>query len=213
MKRTNSNLFIIGLTPIYSYLAGKINTIKLKQVNTEIQRNKSVGTIDSIKHFGAVRSPLAGRIIEINKDLFQNPKSINDSPFGKGWIAKIITTDDYTKVDHLKTIDNGKDDLISQIKKYNVKCFKAFPDFQLVEIGTECSATLAKLDEFMGNSMQEGQIIRLVSDDPTADLELMRWAERNEQEIVEIIREKNNVSVEKSGNDLLFNIIIKKMRS
>jgi TusA-related sulfurtransferase len=64
----------------------------------------------------------------------------------------------------------------------------------------------------MEKSMQKGQVIRLVSDDPTADLELLRWADQNHQEIVEILKEKNKAysGSENNGNKYLFNIIIRK---
>jgi glycine cleavage system H protein len=95
-----------------------------------------------------------------------------------------------------------------------VKCFKSYPDFHLFELGTECSATLAKLDEFMMKNMRIGHVIRLVSDDPTADLELLRWADQNKQEIVEIVQEKNPMqsSLPNASNNYLFNIIIKKIK-
>ena len=85
----------------------------------------------------------------------------------------------------------------------------------MFELGTECSATLAKLDEFMEKNMRIGHVIRLVSDDPTADLELLRWADQNKQEIVEIVQEKNPVqsSLPNSSNNYLFDIIIKKIKN
>lgn len=206
--------FLIGLTPIYSYLAGKINNLKLKPVGTLIQKGKSIGFIESLVHFGTIRCPLAGKISEINHFVVDNPKVINDSPFGNGWIAKIITSESYEDNMSLKKIDDCKQEMLSQIRKYHVKCFKLFPDFQIFEIGTECAATLAKLDEFMNKSMKKGQVIRLVSDDPTADLELLRWAEQNQEEIVEIIKEQNStqLSTQNSGNKYLFNIIIRKKK-
>lgn len=202
--------FLIGMTPIYSYLAGKLTTLRLKDVGSKVQKNKSVATIDSVKHFGTIRTPLAGKIIETNQDLIKCPKLVNDSPFGKGWIAKLVIDRDSYDISQVKKLEFCKDELVSQIKKYNVKCFKAFPDFQMIELGTECSATLAKLDEFMGKTMRGGDTIRLVSDDPTADLELMSWANRNQQEIVEIVEEKIPSLENKPGYRLLFNIIIRK---
>jgi glycine cleavage system H protein len=70
------------------------------------------------------------------------------------------------------------------------------------------------LSEFMINNMRIGHVMRLVSDDPTADLELQRWADQNKQEIVEIVQEINPVqsSLSKSSNTSLFNIIIKKIK-
>ncbi len=206
--------FLIGITPVYAYIAGKINNLKLKPIGTLIQKGKSIGSIESLIHFGTLRCPLAGKVTEINQVVIDNPKVINDSPFDYGWLAKITTSENYDDNISLKKIDDCKEELLSQIRKYHVKCFKLFPDFQIYEIGTECAATLAKLDEFMDKSMQKGQVVRLVSDDPTADLELLRWAEQNQEEIVEIIREKNNalISSQTNNNNYLFNIVIRKKK-
>ncbi|WP_148686314.1 hypothetical protein [Candidatus Nitrosocosmicus hydrocola] len=211
-REDDSKEFLIGITPVYSYITGKINNLKVKPIGSLIERNKSIGSVESIIHFGTIRSPLKGKIIEINEKVINNPKIVNDSPFGNGWIARIKTINDHVVSDSIKKMEDCKDDLLAQIKKYHVKCFKLFPDFQMFEIGTECSATLAKLDEFMVKSMQKDQVIRLVSDDPTADLELLRWAEQKQQEIVEILKE-NNKTYAASGNhssNYLFNIIIRK---
>jgi len=207
-----SKEFLIGITPVYSYIAGKIIKLKVKPIGSLIERNKSVGSIESLVHFGTIRSPIQGEIREINYEAIDNPKLVNDYPFGNGWIARIATSSDQQGTAVMKKIEDCKDALLAQINKHHVKCFKLFPDFQMFEIGTECSANLAKLDEFMGKSMQKDQVIRLVSDDPTADLELLRWAEQNQQEIVEVVKEKNSayLSTGSSGDNYLFNIIIRK---
>lgn len=207
-----SKEFLIGITPIYSYITGKINNLRVKPIGSLINRNKSIGSVESLVHFGTIRCPIEGKIVEINEKAIDDPKIINDSPFGNGWIARIMTLNNHIVTDSMKKMEDCKDDLLAQIKKYHVKCFKLFPDFQMFELGTECSATLAKLNEFMEKSMQRGQVIRLVSDDPTADLELLRWAEQNQQEIVEILKEKNKAytATGNGGSSYLFNIIIRK---
>jgi glycine cleavage system H protein len=213
-KRNDVKHVLIGITPVYSYITGRILKFKTKPIGTDIIRNRSLGTIESLNHFGIIRSPVSGSIVEINQEIIHNPKVVNDSPFERGWIAKIKTKDDLKSLDSIKTIDECKYEIESQIKKFNVKCFKSYPDFHLFELGTECSATLAKLDEFMMKNMRIGHVIRLVSDDPTADLELLRWADQNKQEIVEIVQEKNPMqsSLPKASNNYLFNIIIKKIK-
>jgi len=213
-KKNDVKQVLIGITPVYSYIAGKILKFKTKPVGTEIVRNKSLGTIESLNHFGIIRSPVSGNIVETNQEIIDNPKIVNDSPFERGWIAKIKTKDNLESLESIRTIEECKFEIESQIKKFNVKCFKSFPDFHMFELGTECSATLAKLDEFMVKNMRIGHVIRLVSDDPTADLELLRWANQNKQEIIEIVQEKNPVqsSLPNSSNNYLFNIIIKKIK-
>jgi len=213
-KKNDVKQVLVGITPVYSYIAGKILKFKTKPVGTEIVRNKSLGTIESLNHFGIIRSPVSGNIVETNQEIIDNPKIVNDSPFERGWIAKIETKDNLKSLESIRTIKECKSEIESQIKKFNVKCFKSFPDFHMFELGTECSATLAKLDEFMAKNMRIGHVIRLVSDDPTADLELLRWANQNKQEIIEIVQEKNPVqsALPNSSNNYLFNIIIKKIK-
>lgn len=213
-KKNDVKQVLVGITPVYSYITGRILKFKTKPVGTDIIRNRSLGTVESLNHFGIIRSPISGNVVEINQEIINNPKVVNDSPFERGWIAKIKTKDNLESLDSIRTIEECKDEMVSQIKKFNVKCFKSFPDFQMFELGTECSATLAKLDEFMIKNMRIGHVIRLVSDDPTADLELLRWADQNKQEIVEIVQEKNleQSSLRNPSNNYLFNIIIKKIK-
>ena len=198
----------MGILPILSYISGNIKKIKLKSEGDYINKDKSLGTIESMSYFGVIRSPLSGKIMEVNKSLLFNPKIVNDSPFESGWIAKIKSTND-ADFHSLQPLDKCKDDLSLLIKKYNVKCFKCFPDFEMYELGTECSATLAKLGDFMNLKMKIGQIVHLVSDDPTADLEVSRWAIDNNQELVEIIMEKNEIQFSNKVS-YLFHILVKK---
>jgi glycine cleavage system H protein len=198
----------VGIMPILSYIAGNIRKIKLKQIGETVIQGKSIGTIESMSYFGVIRSPVSGKIIEINNDLLSNPKRVNDSPFESGWIAKIKPSDP-KNFESLQSIDQCKSEISKLIKKFNVKCFKSYPDFEMYELGTECSATLAKLDDFMDKKMGVGQIVHLVSDDPTADLEISRWTNENKQELLEIIMEKNNLR--SNITNYLFHILIKKL--
>jgi glycine cleavage system H protein len=86
------------------------------------------------------------------------------------------------------------------IQKLRVRCFVAFPDHEMLEIGVECSATLAKPNELI-EKIPAGEVIHLVSDDPTADIEMLRWSEEKAQSLLEIRKEGN-----------LFHFIVKKIR-
>jgi TusA-related sulfurtransferase len=70
----------------------------------------------------------------------------------------------------------------------------------MYEIGVECAATLTKLDELVSR-INLGEIIHVVSDDKTADLEITRWSEDNGQKILETRPEGN-----------LLHIIVKKVK-
>ena len=96
VKRNLSNEYTIvkvGIMPILSYITGNIKKIKLKSIGEIVIKGKSIGTIESLSYFGVIRSPISGKIIEINNDLSSNPKRVNESPFESGWIAKIKPLD------------------------------------------------------------------------------------------------------------------------
>ena len=189
---------IVGLTPILLSISGKLIKIKLKEVGSLITRGKSIGTIESNRYFNSIRIPFSGRIVSINNILTKNPKTVNNSPYDHGWLAKIYV-DNIDDVKNFKKSSECSNELKDIISEYHVRCFKEFPDHELFEIGTECAATLVKLDELL-SKIDLNDVVYLVSDDITADLELTRWAQENNQQIVEI----------RKGTSNLFHILVKK---
>src|SRR5918995_7132205 len=189
----------IGITTIMTSIAGKLSRIKLKPVGTKLEKGMSCGSLESAKYFGVVRTPISGTIVQVNKSLMDKPKLANDSPYTEGWFVKIEPSD-MGDMRTLETIENCHDKMSLTIQKLRVRCFAAFPDHEMFEIGVECSATLAKLDELIKKISIE-EVILLVSDDPTADLEMLRWSEeRGGQSLLEMRNEGN-----------LFHFIVKKV--
>jgi glycine cleavage system H protein len=188
----------IGITVIMASIAGKLSSIKLKPVGTKLEKGKSFGVLESTKYFGVVRSPISGTIIQVNNSLMDKPKLANDFPYAEGWFVKIEPSD-MRDLKALETIENCRDKMSLAIQKLRVRCFAAFPDHEMFEIGVECSATLAKLDELI-KKIPTGEVIHLVSDDPTADIEMLRWSEERGQSLLEMRSEGN-----------LFHFIVKKI--
>ncbi len=189
----------VGITTIMASVAGKLFSIKLKPVGTKVEKGKSCGVLESVKYFGVVRTPVTGTIVDVNKSLIDNPKLANDFPYTQGWFVKIRPSD-MTDLKLLETIETSQDKMSLAIQKLRVRCFVAFPDHEMFQIGVECSATLAKLDELL-DKISTGEVIHLVSDDPTADIEMIRWSEDRGQSLLETRKEGN-----------LFHFIVKKAR-
>ena len=179
----------IGITAIIASIAGRLSSIKLKPVGTKLEKGKSCGSLEGAKYFGVVRTPVGGTIIQVNKSLEDKPKLANDFPYAEGWLVKIEPSD-IRDLKVLETIENCHNKMSIAIQKLRVRCFAAFPDHEMFEIGVECSATLAKLDELI-EKIPAGEVIHLVSDDPTADLEMLRWSEQKGQSLLETRNEGN----------------------
>jgi glycine cleavage system H protein len=190
----------IGVTTLLASIAGRLSKIKIKQVDTNVEKGKSIGTIESIKYFGVVRSPITGKIIEVNESIINRPKDVNDFPYTEGWFAKLEPYNINEELGTLETIENCRQKISSLIQQLHVRCFVAFPDHEMFEIGVECAATLTKLDELL-TKIPIGDVVHLVSDDVTADLEMIRWSEQNGQSLLEMRTEGN-----------LFHFIVKRIR-
>jgi glycine cleavage system H protein len=198
---SNENSIKIGIIPILSSISGKLQSIKLKKEGTYIEKGKSLGSLESPKYFGIVRSPLTGKIKEINESILFKPKQVNDSPYEFGWLSTIVPSNFEKDLNGLKKIGECYIQFKSLIDEFHVRCFKAYPDYELYELGTECAATLTKLDELL-TKIDIGEIVYLASDDITADLELSRWSKERSQSILEIRKEA-----------LIFHILVRKEKN
>lgn len=188
---------VLGVDTVLAWLSGPLTSVSFKDVGTVVEKGKSLGSTEGPRHFDTVRSPLTGRITEVNSLLKENPKLLNQDPYGSGWFVKL----EPLKPDERKAllaIGPAKSALEEKIDQFKVRCFAAFPDYEMFEIGSECAGVLVKLDDLISHS-PKGTVVHLVSDDVTAEIELIAWSDRTHQEILETRREGN-----------LFHFIIKK---
>jgi glycine cleavage system H protein len=90
----------IGITDYAQNALGDIVYIDLPEVDANIEINSEIGEIESTKATSSIISPLSGTVIEVNEDLTETPETINEDPYGKGWIA-VVEIDDVAEVNDL----------------------------------------------------------------------------------------------------------------
>lgn len=196
--RMDGELAVIGIDIVRAWLTGPFTSVAFKEPGTVVDRGNSVGAAEGPRHFDTVRSPLSGRIVEVNEVLKTSPKLLNREPYGEGWFAKLLPSNLEAEKKELRDISSAKQAIERKIVQMKVRCFAEFPDQEMYEIGSECAGVLVKLDELIEKAPM-GTVVHLVSDDVTAEIELMAWSERTHQEIVESRKEGN-----------LFHFIVKK---
>jgi TusA-related sulfurtransferase len=119
---------------------------------------------------------------------------------GAGWFARLSPVNLAGDLRSLHAAAEAKDLLSKQIAALRVRCFAAFPDHEMFEIGVECSAILAKLNELLGG-LEVGEVVHLVTDDPTAPIEMVRWSDETGQPVIDERREGN-----------LFHFLVRKVK-
>jgi len=184
IRLERNNLARLGITSIHAALAGRLIRINLKPQGTILRLGQSAATIESAKYFGAVRTPLSGRLVESNGDLAHRPKLANDAPYDAGWFALIEPSQLDLELSRLSRLQGSEEKIRSLIRELRVRCFKAYPDYEMWEIGVECAAALVRLNELM-ERCAINEVVHLVSDDPTAEIEMARWADQTGQVVVE----------------------------
>jgi glycine cleavage system H protein len=184
LKMLSDNSARIGITGILSFLAGPVQKISLRKELSQVERGRSLGTIESNRYFGAIRSPVDGRIIRYNPELESLPRLVNDSPYEKGWVVEVKPAGAF-QFARGREAEKG---LEARIRELKVRCFTRIPDEEMFAIGVECSATLANLNQALANA-PVGRVVHIVTDDLTSDIEMIRWASQTENALLETRRE------------------------
>ena len=197
-RTEESGTVIVGVTSLLSAIAGKLTTAKIKPSGTRINRGNSLGTLEGVKFVGRISSPISGTVVGVNADLVRRPKLLNDSPYSEGWVAKLSPASFLAERILLSRSIDAANTFRRTILETHARCFKVFPDHEMVEIGTECSAVLVHLDGLL-KTVPVGDSIHLVTDDPTSYVEMVRWTDQTHQDLVDWRSEGN-----------LFHFIIRK---
>ena len=79
----------VGITYYAQDRLGDITFVELPQVGAELTKGKNFGTVESFKAVSEFYAPVSGKVIQVNKELRDNPELINQDPYGQGWILVI----------------------------------------------------------------------------------------------------------------------------
>jgi len=83
----------IGITDHAQEALGDVVFVELPEAGRELDAGDEFGVIESVKAASDLYSPLAGEIVEVNETLEDSPETVNDSPYGEGWILKLQLAD------------------------------------------------------------------------------------------------------------------------
>ncbi|HEX4467288.1 MAG TPA: glycine cleavage system protein GcvH [Solirubrobacteraceae bacterium] len=86
-------LATLGITWYAQDSLGEVVFFDPPEVGTTLSKDSPYSEVESVKAVSDVISPLSGEIVEVNSALGQNPATINEDPYGEGWLVKIRMTD------------------------------------------------------------------------------------------------------------------------
>jgi glycine cleavage system H protein len=83
----------IGVTDYFQQRGGDVAFVHLKPAGTTLRAGDELAEVETIKMNQSVLSPLGGTVTEVNPALDQAPETINQDPYGAGWLAVIEAAD------------------------------------------------------------------------------------------------------------------------
>ncbi len=83
----------LGITWYAQDALGELVHFEPPEQGTQVRKDASYGEVESVKAVSDVIAPLSGEIVEVNIALGDAPETINDDPYGDGWLVKVTLSD------------------------------------------------------------------------------------------------------------------------
>lgn len=89
----DGNTAIVGITAFAIDQLGDIVFLELPDVGTAVSKGEKFGTIESVKAVEDLKSPVTGRVVEINQTMVDAPEDLVNDPYTSGWLVKVEISD------------------------------------------------------------------------------------------------------------------------
>lgn len=89
VQASDANRYKIGITDYAQSALGDIVYIQLPKVGDTHSQGKVCGEVESTKSVSEIYAPLSGVVISVNQDLDSAPETLNQDPYGAGWIYEV----------------------------------------------------------------------------------------------------------------------------
>jgi glycine cleavage system H protein len=82
-----------GITWYAQDALGEVVFFDAPQPGQTVTKDEAYAEIESVKAVSDVVAPLSGEIVAVNDKLSDQPETVNDDPYGEGWLIKVRLTE------------------------------------------------------------------------------------------------------------------------
>ena len=79
----------IGITDFAQDQLSDLTFVELPTVGDSVAAEDEVAVVESVKAASDVYAPVSGTICDVNAALADKPETLNEDPFGAGWLFKV----------------------------------------------------------------------------------------------------------------------------
>jgi glycine cleavage system H protein len=94
----------LGITWFAADALGDLVHFEAPEEGARVTSGQSYGEVESVKAVSDVIAPLSGEVVAVNEAVVSAPETVNEDPYGEGWLIR-IRLDDPSEVDSLLDVD------------------------------------------------------------------------------------------------------------
>jgi glycine cleavage system H protein len=91
--RIDGDQATFGITWYAQDALGEVVFYDPPEVGAGLTQNDSYAEVESVKAVSDVIAPLSGEVVAVNEALSDKPETINEDPYGEGWLVKVKLSD------------------------------------------------------------------------------------------------------------------------
>jgi glycine cleavage system H protein len=83
----------LGVTWFAQDALGELVHFEPPDEGSNVSKDQSYGEVESVKAVSDLISPLSGEVLEVNAKVVDTPETVNEDPYGEGWLIRIRLSD------------------------------------------------------------------------------------------------------------------------
>jgi glycine cleavage system H protein len=91
--RVDGDEAVLGITWFAADALGELVHFEAPEVGSTVTKDQSYGEVESVKAVSDVIAPLSGEVLEVNGQVVDAPETVNEDPYGTGWLLRIRVAD------------------------------------------------------------------------------------------------------------------------
>jgi glycine cleavage system H protein len=91
--RKEEKVVVVGITFHAQEELGDVVYVELPKSGTSITAGSPFGVIESTKAVSELFAPISGKVVKVNEALTAAPQTVNEDPYGAGWLIEVEPSD------------------------------------------------------------------------------------------------------------------------
>ena len=91
--RVDGDEATLGVTWFAQDSLGELVHDEAPEAGSTVTKDESYGEVESVKAVSDIIAPLSGDVLEVNAKVADAPETVNDDPYGEGWLIRIRMSD------------------------------------------------------------------------------------------------------------------------